>query len=132
MSKVALVILIGVCLALASCAKKFKGDDAKMMHAAKVVAEAVNQYHQDNAQWPETLDQVQGYLPAETPWPTNPYNGQPLADTGNPDFDPNTSVGMVYYQRTFRNEEQSNYMLHVFGANSKLYVLGGSAAGLKE
>ena len=54
------------------------------------------------------------------------------ADTGSPDFDKATSVGMVYYQPFYRNEMIVNYQLHVFGKNGKLYIIGNTAFGLKE
>jgi hypothetical protein len=132
MFRFSIYLFVLACCLIAGCAKKFHGDDLKMMRAAKVLATAIDNYHSDNATWPDTLEQVRASLPAGTPWPVNPYDGKELADTGSPDFDPATSVGMVYYQRTFRDEEQSSYMLHVFGTSGKLYIIGNTAMGAKE
>jgi hypothetical protein len=125
------IALLACCLSTA-CAKQFYGQDREMMAAAKTLAKAINDYHSDIASWPETLDQVRANLPAGTPWPVNPYDGKELADTGSPDFDPATSVGMVYYQRMIRNDEQVSYMLHVFGQKGKLFIFGNTAMGAKE
>jgi hypothetical protein len=124
--------LLCACCLLGGCAKKFRGDDAKMMEAAKIVSQAIDNYHRDNAAWPETLDQTEAYLPGAVAWPVNPYNRKALADTGSPDFDPATSVGMVFYQRIYRDGEQTSYMLHVFGAKGSLYIIGNTAMGAKE
>jgi hypothetical protein len=112
--------------------RQFHGNDRQMMHAAKIVAAAIDNYHADTAEWPDSLEQAKGYLPPDTAWPTNPYNGQPLADTFSPKFDPAKSVGMVYYQKMLRDGQLVSYQLHVFGERDKLYIIGNTAVGPKE
>lgn len=132
MFRIVLIILICGCVLISGCAKKFAGDDAKMMQSAKLIAQAINDYHSDYAQWPEKIEQASECLPAGTPWPVNPYDGKPIRDTGSPDFDEATSVGMVYYQRTFRNEVQTNFLLHVYGTNGELGVISLASLGKKK
>ena len=73
-----------------------------MMEAAKAVGAALRDYERDNAGLPDSLAQVHSYLPD---WPVNPYNYQPVVDTGKPDFDPATSVGNVYYRKFYRDDD---------------------------
>ena len=120
----ALALLAGGCRRT-----EFTGDDAKMMRAAKVIAKAVNEYHIEYAEWPESLQGASPFLPS---WPVNPYDGKPVADTGSPDFDAATSVGMVYYEKFYREERLMNYQLHVFGDKGKLYIIGSTVFGVKE
>ena len=102
-----------------------------MMGAAKQISRLVNEYHSDSAEWPESLDDVKWYLPASVKWPVNPYNGEPVADTGSRDFDPETSVGMLYYEKIYRGEMLVNVQIHVFGEKGKLYIIGNTALGPK-
>lgn len=128
-----LCIAAAVLLLVAGCLPRhFKGDDAEMMRAAKIVADAVNNYHSDTSEWPESLDEAKPYIAPSTPWPTNPYDGKPIADTGSSQFDPTTSVGMVYYEKIYRDDRMVNYQLHVFGRRGKLYIIGNTALGVKE
>ena len=125
----ALIMVAG----LASCHRKhLTGDDLEMFERAKVIGLAINTYHQDTAEWPERLRDAGGYLPAGTAWPTNPYNGQPIEDTGSREFDPQASVGMVFYEKFYRDEQILNYQLHVFGSQGKLHIFGNTAFGAKE
>lgn len=128
-----LSVLALTLIVLAGCPpRQFRGDEREMMQAAKIVAAAIDNYHSDTAEWPDSLEQAKSYLPPDTAWPVNPYNGAPLADTGSPEFDPQKSVGMVYYQKMSRDGELVSYQLHVFGARGKLYIIGNTAVGLKE
>jgi len=120
-------------LAAAGCpGPHFRGNDLLQMRAAKSIALAIDDYYADTSNYPDALTDVKSYFGAEGGWPVNPYDGKPIADTGSPGFDPATSVGMVYYQKMYRDEMLINYQLHVFGAKGKLYIIGNTAAGLKE
>jgi hypothetical protein len=123
---------LGLALIAGCPPRQFHGHDREMMHAAKIVAAAIDNYHADTADWPESLEQAKAYLPADTLWPNNPYNGLPLADTGSREFDPQKSVGMVYYEKLYRDEQLVNYQLHIFGEHGKLYIIGNTAMGPKE
>lgn len=128
-----LPLLISATTLVAGCPKqKFEGDDAVMMQKAKVLANAINEYHRATAEWPSSLRSVQSYLPPGESWPANPYDGKPIEDTGSPEFDPATSVGMVYFQPMKRNDMIVNVQLHVFGEADKLYIISNTAMGLKE
>jgi hypothetical protein len=127
-----LAVLCGILL-LAGCQRaKFYGKDREMMHAAKLLAEAIDTYFRENSEYPDKLREVEPYLPAGTSWPVNPYNGKPIEDTGSIDFDPATSVGNVGYERVWRDEQQTTYQLHVYGEHGRLYVIGNTAVRLKE
>jgi hypothetical protein len=120
-------------LLLAGCpGKKFKGDDAVMMNRAKTLARAIDNYNTDFVEYPPSLRAVQSHLAPGSSWPVNPYNNKPIEDTGSPEFDPQTSVGNVYYEKMHRNGVQVSYLLHVFGDKGKLYIIGNTAMGLKE
>jgi len=133
-AQVALMAMLALAILLiAGCPpRKFTGKDAEMMAAAKTVAKLIDEYFREGFEYPETFDELKVLLPPNKPWPVNPYNGKPLADTGSRDFDPETSVGMVYYERIFRDEQMVNYNLHVFGERGKLYIIGNTAIGVKE
>jgi hypothetical protein len=129
----ALASLIVAALLSTGCFKReWTGDDALMVERAKAIGLAINAFHQDTAEWPETIRAAQGYLQPGTSWPDNPYNGRPIEDTGSPEFDLATSVGMVYYEKFYRNDQLMNYQLHVFGDKGKLHIFGNSAFGAKE
>ncbi len=133
MHKLGVLTLALALVLLAGCPpRQFRGHDREMMHAAKIVAAAIDNYHADTAEWPDNLEQAKGYLPLDTAWPVNPYNGAPLADTLSPDFDAQQSVGMVYYQKMLRDGQLVSYQLHVFGEKGKLYIIGNTAVGPKE
>jgi hypothetical protein len=127
-----LIVILGVVLIAGCPPRQFHGKDREMMHAAKIVAEAINNYHADTADWPDSLEQAKAYLPPNEPWPNDPYNGAPLADTGSREFDAQKSVGMVYYEKLYRDEQLVSYQLHVFGDRGKLYIIGNTAVGPKE
>jgi hypothetical protein len=136
-SAFALLILVAVVLSiLPACPQKepadFKGEDLVMVQQATLICDAINTYHRDTVEWPETIQEAAGSLPAGAEWPSNPYNQQPIADTGSPDFDPQTSVGMVYYQKFYRDDRIMNYQLHVFGQKGTLYIFGNSAFGPRK
>jgi hypothetical protein len=124
---------LGGMLVLTGCQRaKFYGKDREMMHAAKVISEAINECYRANSEYPDKLREAEPYLaPGET-WPVNPYNGKPIEDTGSMTFDPATSVGMVGYERIWRDEQQTTYQLHVYSEKGKLYVIGNTAVRLKE
>lgn len=125
-------VLAGFLLLPMGCYKReLTGDDAVMVERARAIMLAVNTFHQDNAEWPDTLREAERCLKAGTSWPLNPYSGRPIEDTGSPDFDPAESVGMVYYEKFFRDELLMNYRLHVFGDKGKLHIFGNSAFGAK-
>ncbi len=126
-------LLVPVLLLLTGCPpRQFHGDDRLMMHAAMQVQQAIDNYHSELVEWPETLDEARPYHTPGEPWPTNPYNLKELADTGSKEFDPATSVGMVYYERVFRDDRQVSFQLHVFGDKDKLYIFGNYAVGSRE
>ena len=127
-----LLLLAILLLALFGPWRRLSGSDAEMVERARLIGEAVNAYHRDTAEWPERLRDAGGYLPAGTAWPVNPYNGQPIEDTGSREFDPQASVGMVFYEKFYRDEQLMNYQLHVFGDAGKLRIFGNSAFGVKE
>ena len=112
--------------------KKFKGQDAEMMGAAKRIAGLVNEYFRDIAEYPETIAQLRPLLPPGVPWPQNPYRGGDVIDTRNREFDPEKSPGNIYYEKIFRDEQMVNYQIHVFGEKGKLYIIGNTAVGPKE
>lgn len=133
MRHLGLLALAFMLVMLAGCPpRQLHGNDREMMRAAKIVAAAIDNYHADTAEWPDSLEQAKSYMPPDTAWPVNPYNGAPLADTGSPEFDPQKSVGMVYYQKMLREDQLVNYQLHVFGERGKLYIIGNTAVGPKE
>jgi hypothetical protein len=103
-----------------------------MVERVKQIGLAVNTYHQETAEWPESLREAEGCLAAGISWPVNPYNNQPIEDTGSPSFDPATSVGMVYYEKFYREDQLMNYQLHVFGDKGVLHVFGNTAFGAKR
>ena len=111
---------------------EFSGKDADMMNAAKQIAELINDQYSSSTEYPNSLAELKQSVPAGKIWPVNPYNGKEIADTGSREFDPNKSVGMVYYEKIFRDEQQVNYNLHVFGEKGKLYIIGNTAMGAKE
>jgi hypothetical protein len=126
-------LVLGGLVLLAGCQRaKFYGKDREMMHAAKVLSEAINEYYRANSEYPDKLREVEPFLPVGTAWPLNPYTGTPVEDTGSMTFDPATSVGMVAYERVWRDEQQTNYQLHVYGEHGRLYVIGNTAVRLKE
>jgi hypothetical protein len=112
--------------------RRLSGNDAEMVERARLIGEAVNAYHRDTVEWPERLRDAEGFLAAGKDWPVNPYNGQPIEDTGSREFDPATSVGMVFYEKFYRDEQLMNYQLHVFGDRGKLHIFSNTAFGLKE
>ena len=122
------------CLLLAGCPPRtqFAGRDAQMMAGAKRIAKLIDEYYSDSSDYPETLEQLRPMLLPTDKWPVNPYNGREIADTGSPKFDAATSVGMVYYQKLYRDDQMVNYQLHVFGEKGKLYIIGNTAIGAKE
>ncbi|MEP0813462.1 MAG: hypothetical protein HRF49_02195 [bacterium] len=129
------VLIICLLLPLLSCPKRpgeFVGKDYEMMKGAKRISRLIDEYFRDVAEYPESLEQVKQYLLPNEKWPENPYTKKPIADTGSRNFDPAASVGMVYYERIFRDEQQVNYNLHVFGDRGKLYIIGNTAFGQKE
>jgi len=125
-------LIIAVLLGTGCYKRDLTGDDALMVERAGTIGLAINTYHQSTAEWPETIRAAAAYLQLGTSWPDNPYNGKPIEDCGSPDFDPATSVGMVYYEKFYRDEQLMNYQLHVFGAKGKLHIYGNSAFGAKE
>lgn len=129
---VTLAFMVLALLSCSGCAKEFHGKDLAMMEQVKVLSEALSNYHLTYAEWPESLEEVRPHLAYGASWPDNPYNGQPITDTGSPDFDAATSVGNVYYEKLYRDERLINYQLHVFGERGKLVILGNTAFGLKE
>jgi len=129
----AAAVFVAVTLLPTGCYKReLAGDDALMVERARAIGLAINTYHQDTAEWPETIRAAEPYLQAGTSWPDNPYNSKPIEDTGSPDFDPATSVGMVYYEKFYRDDQLMNYQLHVFGKKGTLHIFGNSAFGAKE
>jgi hypothetical protein len=129
------VILITACMfILTACPKnvEFTGKDAEMMKAAKQIAELIDEQFSDTSEYPDSLAQLRQMVPVGKIWPVNPYDGKEIADTFSRDFDPEKSVGMVYYEKIFRDEQQVNYNLHVFGDKGKLYIIGNTAMGVKE
>ena len=128
-----LLLLLALLSLAAACAPgQFTGKDAEMMAAARIISNAVNSYHSDTAEWPESLALAESYLPPGTTWPVNPYNGKEIGDTGSPDFDPDTSVGMVYLQKMYRDGQLVNCQLHVFGERGTLYIISNTAFGVKK
>ena len=126
-------VALGSMLLLAGCQRaKFYGKDREMMHAAKLLAGAIDTYFRELSEYPDKLRDVEPYLPPGESWPVNPYNGKPIEDTGSDKFDPATSVGMVGYERIWRDEQQTSYQMHVYGEKGKLYVIGNVAVRLKE
>lgn len=126
-SIVALLLLAGACQRT-----KFQGKDVDMMHAAKLIAAGIDNYFSDTSDYPAMLRDAEPYLPDKLAWPVNPYTNMPIEDAGSPTFDPAKSVGMVAYERIWREEQQVSYQLHVFGEKGKLYVIGNTAVRLKE
>ena len=112
--------------------QQYTGKDAEMMKDAKMISRLIDNYFSDSSDYPDTLDQLKPMLTPDQKWPDNPYDGKPIADTGSPKFNPATSVGMVYYEKVFRDGQQVSYMLHVFGDKGKLYIIGNTAFGAKE
>ena len=129
------VLLIAAAVLLSGCPAKpqqLQGDDHQMFLAAKQVALAINGYHSDTAEWPETIEQAAPYLEPGASWPANPYNGAALSDTASPEFDPQSSPGNVCYEKFYRNGQLCNYQLHVFGEHGTIYIFGNSAFGAKQ
>jgi len=126
-------VALGSMLLLAGCQRaKFYGKDREMMHAAKLIAGAIDTYFREYSEYPDKLREVEPYLPPGETWPVNPYNGKPIEDTCSIDFDPATSVGMVAYERVWRDDQQTTYQLHVYGEHGRLYVIGNTIVRLKE
>lgn len=133
-TKLMFVFVTSCLIALCACPKNvnFTGKDAEMMYAAKQIAELINEQFSNSTEYPGSLAELRQMLPANKVWPVNPYNGQEIADTGSREFDASKSIGMVYYEKILRDEQQVNYNLHVFGDKGKLYIIGNTAMGAKE
>ncbi len=132
--KLVFIVVTSCLITLCACPKNvdFTGKDAEMMKAAKQIAGFIDEQFSDSTEYPGSLAELRQMLPANKVWPINPYNGTEISDTGSRDFDSSKSVGMVYYEKTFRDEQQVNYNLHVFGDKGKLYIIGNTAMGVKE
>lgn len=123
-----LLPVLALLLPLASCPRErnigtFKGDDAVMLDRVRDIGVALNQYHSDNAEWPQTLAEVAGSFPPGVSWPLNPYTNTPIADTGSLAFDPAKSPGMLCYEKILRDEQIESFALHVFGQRGELVTL---------
>lgn len=129
---IVLAVLILVAPGFGCGPKKFKGKDLEMMQRVHIITDAISNYQLANAELPDSLEVIRAHVPPGEHWPVNPYNNKEIADTGSPKFDPNTSVGMVYYQKFYRDDVVVNYQLHVFGEKGKLKILGYTAFGVKE
>lgn len=129
---IVLALIVFVAIAASGCAREFHGKDKEMLERVAIISDALSNYQLAYAEWPESLSDARQFLAYGERWPVNPYDGRPIADTGSPEFDPAMSVGMVYYQKLYREERLVNYQLHVFGERGKLVILGNTAFGLKE
>ena len=98
--------------------------DEKMRGQAALLEKAVMRYHADEADYPAELEQASPYFPVAGQWPTEPYNGQRIADTGTDEFDPSGSVGMVHYMR-IETDGETGYRLTVFGRDGILQTRWG-------
>jgi hypothetical protein len=127
------LFLLLLLLAMVACPKKqtshFKGADRQMVYGALAIRLAINAYRADTAELPPDIRAAERYLPPGTPWPVNPYNSQPIEDNRSAEFDPARSVGTVYYEVYFRDEQASGYRLHVFGDKGRLMIFDNSAFG---
>lgn len=99
--------------------------DDMMRDEDESVYKAVMIYYAMDKQWPESLEQVREDPDSLYPWPVNPYNHKPIADTGSPDFNRATSVGMVHYVPVMKDGKQVGFKLHVFGRTGEIDVLFG-------
>jgi hypothetical protein len=122
-----------LCLLATACAKKttasFTGDDKLMVDGAKQIRLAIEAYHTETSDYPDSIRAAESHLTPGTQWPANPYTQQPIADNGSSEFDPAKSVGTVYYERYSRDDQVVGYRLHVFGKTGRLMIFDNSAFG---
>jgi type II secretory pathway pseudopilin PulG len=102
-------------------------EDEAMLEAAQQIERAVTYYYADNAEYPDDLDQVVQYFPADKKWPTEPYQFLVIQDTGSPEFNGPDSIGMVHYEK-IEEAGKTGYRLYVFGREGLLKVLWGGYA----
>jgi hypothetical protein len=88
--------------------------DRSMGIQATEIEKAIQRYYSEELDYPDNLDDVSTYLSVTDIWPREPYNGEIIRDTGSPEFDPATSVGMVHYEH-FESNDKSGYKLILFG-----------------
>ena len=124
-----------LCVLLLCCAcpkrdvKSFEGNDRLMVEGAGVIAQAINTYHVDTGEWPESIQAAQSHFPPGTNWPQNPWTGGPIEDSGSSEFIPGKSEGTVYYEKFVRDDQIMNYRMHIFGDKGRLTILGNTAFG---
>jgi type II secretory pathway pseudopilin PulG len=98
--------------------------DEQMLEAGKLLERAVTYYYADNAEYPDSLRQVEQYFPTDRQWPTEPYRFQIIQDTGSREFSDPDSIGMVHYEK-IDMEDKTGYRIWVFGRKGVLKVLWG-------
>jgi hypothetical protein len=111
-------------LLLSACAAKLSTDDATMISRATEIAAAIVRVQRAGAEYPANLDEARAGLAPGTSWPVNPYNEEPILDTGKPDFEGEASVGNVCYNKVMKEDEITNFSLTVFGRTGILKQLG--------
>ena len=117
----AIVLLIAALVV--KCAYGPIGNDDRMLDAARQIHMTIIEYQLLNKHWPETLDQINMDASSTLDWPVNPYNHTPIADTGSPDFDKKTSVGMVHYELVRVDGKVAGFTLYVFGNKGLLTTI---------
>jgi len=129
LTAVIVVVVLGGAWLVYSLLSATKKDpqDLEMLAAAQEIERAVTYYHADNAEYPDSLEQVVQYFPTDRQWPTEPYQFQPIQDTGSPEFGGADSVGMVHYEK-IEMEGKTGYRIYVFGSKGLLKVLWGGYA----
>lgn len=101
--------------------------DMQMRVQAAQIEKAVMRFYADEADYPDSLEQVTQYFPASGVWPLEPYNGESMRDTGTDEFDPNSCVGMVHFERLDK-EGKTGYRIAVFGREGILETRWGGYA----
>lgn len=125
------LLILGVLL-LSACAPKLSNEDSVMIRRATEIAAAIVRVQRAGAEYPNTLEEARGGLPAGSEWPLNPYNGNPIMDTGKPQFEGEASVGNVCYNKVIKDEEITNFSLTVFGRSGILKQVGLESVELGE
>lgn len=117
-------VLLLAGLVQGACAPTLAPDDKIMIGRATEIAAAIVRIQRGGAEYPATLEEARAGMAPGAEWPVNPYNGEPIRDTGNPQFEGPASVGNVCYNKVMKEDEITNFSLTVFGRSGILKQVG--------
>jgi hypothetical protein len=112
--RLALILLLLAIIIIPGCKKRLSENDALTLdRVRKTIMPFILAYPESHFQFPESFEAM---LEEDLEPPINPYTGEPMVDTGSPEFDSETSPGNFHYAPVKDSKGQIvNFSVYVFG-----------------